>query len=89
MTHAIAVNGIWDEGYVLDKYVETSEYVGEDAFGHPMFHTIKRGRKRCPHEKPRFYRGFLLSIRAFFKMQNHRCKKAFFPLRRDLNSNQT
>ncbi len=42
MKHAIAVNGIWNEGYALDKYVETSEYVGEDAFGHPMFHTTCR-----------------------------------------------
>ena len=33
------VVGPWDEGYVLDKYVVSSEYIGEDVFGHPAFNT--------------------------------------------------
>ena len=33
------VVGPWDEGYVLDKYVASSEYIGEDVFGHPAFNT--------------------------------------------------
>ena len=35
----IQVFGPWDEGYVLDKYMVSSEYMGEDAFGHPVFNT--------------------------------------------------
>ena len=35
----IKVNGLWDEGFIIDKYVESSEYIGDDAFGHPQFNT--------------------------------------------------
>ncbi len=37
MRGAIQVDGLWDEGYALDQYVASSEYVGEDVFGHPQF----------------------------------------------------
>ena len=36
-SNVIKVDGLWDEGYVLDKYNASSEYLGEDAFGHPQF----------------------------------------------------
>lgn len=37
MIHVIKVDGPWDEGYILDKYIENSEFIGEDPFGHPHF----------------------------------------------------
>lgn len=33
----IPVSGLWDDGVVVDKYNESSIYLGEDAFGHPQF----------------------------------------------------
>ena len=33
----IRINGIWDEGFVLDKYMEKSEYIGDDVFGYPRY----------------------------------------------------
>lgn len=39
MASPIAVIGKWDDGIVVDKYTETSTYIGDDAFGHPQFQT--------------------------------------------------
>ena len=39
MNSALFVTGLWDEGFVIDKYVESSEYIGDDVFGHPQFNT--------------------------------------------------
>lgn len=39
MSAYIKVNGSWDEGFIVDKYVENSEYIGDDVFGHPQFNT--------------------------------------------------
>jgi predicted amidophosphoribosyltransferase len=33
----IKLDGSWTEGYALDKHIITSEYIGEDAFGHKQF----------------------------------------------------
>lgn len=30
-------NGHWDKGYYLDRHVVHSEYLGDDAYGHPRF----------------------------------------------------
>ena len=50
----------------------------QDAAGsNPVIPTIKRGRKSCPHEKPRFYRGFSLSMRALEGVQ-HFCGGQLF-----------
>ena len=35
----IVLKGNWDIGYALDMHTVRSEYVGEDAFGHPHFNT--------------------------------------------------
>lgn len=35
----IKVNGLWDEGFIVDMYVENSEYIGNDVFDHPQFNT--------------------------------------------------
>lgn len=45
----IRVFGSWDEGFVLDKYVAHSEYVGEDAFGHPQFNNTYTELGRLLH----------------------------------------
>lgn len=37
MSSVISVYGLWDDGVVIDKYNESSVYMGEDAFGHPQF----------------------------------------------------
>lgn len=39
MSVHIKVNGSWDEGFIIDKYVENSEYIGNDVFGRPQFNT--------------------------------------------------
>lgn len=36
-----AIPGRWREGYVLDVHTTSSTYVGDDAFGHPMFETLR------------------------------------------------
>ncbi len=37
MINPIQINGLWDDGYALDLYTLSSEYTGEDVFGHPQF----------------------------------------------------
>lgn len=37
MSSIIPVTGLWDDGVVIDKYNESSVYIGDDAFGHPQF----------------------------------------------------
>ena len=37
MINPVAIEGLWDEGYALDLYTLSSEFIGEDAFGHPRF----------------------------------------------------
>lgn len=34
---AIRLDGMWDEGYAIDQYILSSEYVGEDVYGYPHF----------------------------------------------------
>lgn len=33
--------GAWHVGYVLDKHVKSSDFLGNNQFGHPMFDTIR------------------------------------------------
>jgi predicted amidophosphoribosyltransferase len=35
------IRGPWDEGWVLDKHSVSSEYIGDDEYGHPQFNTIR------------------------------------------------
>lgn len=35
------MKGVWDEGYTLDRHVESSEYIGEDEHGNPQFETTR------------------------------------------------
>jgi predicted amidophosphoribosyltransferase len=35
------IRGPWDAGWVLDKHTASSEYVGENAFGRPVFNTTR------------------------------------------------
>lgn len=35
----IPLTGEWYDGYALDQYTLSSEYIGEDVFGHSRFHT--------------------------------------------------
>lgn len=35
----LKLNGIWNEGYALDYHSVSSEYLGEDPFGHKKFNT--------------------------------------------------
>jgi predicted amidophosphoribosyltransferase len=34
-----SITGDWDEGYVLDKHVLSSVYLGDNGYGHPQFDT--------------------------------------------------
>lgn len=33
------IHGNWDQGYVLDKHTLSSEYIGDNEYGHPQFDT--------------------------------------------------
>lgn len=67
----IQLFGNWEEGYALDVYIESSEYIGEDVFGHPMFdstysrvgallHRMKyNGHENTSWEIVHLYRRFL------------------------------
>lgn len=67
----IQLFGTWQEGYALDVYMESSEYIGEDVFGHPMFdntysqvgkllHRMKyNGRENTSWDIVRLYDEFL------------------------------
>jgi predicted amidophosphoribosyltransferase len=35
------IRGLWDEGWVLDKHSVSSEYLGENEYGHPHFNTTR------------------------------------------------
>ncbi|MGL5988360.1 ComF family protein [Cetobacterium sp.] len=37
--HPIKLEGLWTEGYSLDKHVESSIYLGEDIYGNSSFDT--------------------------------------------------
>ena len=37
----IQLKGNWTEGYVLDRHVISSEFVGQDAFGNDVFDTVR------------------------------------------------
>lgn len=39
MNKFIKVNGLWNDGIVLDNYIKTSKYIGDDVFGSPQFDT--------------------------------------------------
>lgn len=39
MINPIKINGLWNEGYALDYHTVSSEYIGEDPFGHKRFST--------------------------------------------------
>ena len=67
----IQLFGTWQEGYALDVYMESSEYIEEDVFGHPMFdntysqvgkllHRMKyNGRENTSWDIVRLYDEFL------------------------------
>lgn len=40
-TNPRAVPGRWREGYVLDLHSISSSHVGDDAYGHPTFNTVR------------------------------------------------
>ena len=35
------IEGIWEEGWVLDKHTANSTYIGDNAYGHPQFDTVR------------------------------------------------
>jgi predicted amidophosphoribosyltransferase len=35
------VAGSWDVGFTLDRHVQSSEYLGENEYGHPQFETTR------------------------------------------------
>lgn len=35
------IHGPWHAGWVLDKHVLSSTYIGDNAWGHPQFHTLR------------------------------------------------
>ena len=35
------VPGFWKEGYVLDYHTRSSDFIGYDQFGRPMFQTVR------------------------------------------------
>lgn len=39
MSSVMFIGGIWDDGIIIDDYTKESKYLGEDAFGNPIFDT--------------------------------------------------
>ena len=37
--HPIELLGYWSKGYALDMHTISSDYIGDNEFGHPMFET--------------------------------------------------
>ena len=37
----IKLQGEWDFGYALDLHIVSSEYIGDDEYGHPQYDTIR------------------------------------------------
>lgn len=37
--HPVELKGIWAKGYALDMHTLSSDYIGDNEFGHPMFET--------------------------------------------------
>jgi predicted amidophosphoribosyltransferase len=35
------INGAWRQGFALDLHTLSSEYAGDDEFGHPRFNTVR------------------------------------------------
>ena len=63
---AIEVNGLWDEGFIIDKYVESSEYIGDDVFGHPRFNTTYTAVGKLLHSMK--YNGHLDTSEAIAEL---------------------
>lgn len=40
-TNIKQLRGNWDIGFALDKHIISSEYLGDDEFGHARFHTTR------------------------------------------------
>ena len=66
MDTVIKVNGLWDEGFIIDKYVESSEYIGDDVFGHPQFNTTYTTVGRLLHSMK--YNGHLDTSESIAEM---------------------
>lgn len=35
------ISGLWDQGWALDKHIVKSTYLGDDAYGHARFDTVR------------------------------------------------
>ncbi len=35
------VGGYWDDGFTLDRHIQSSQYLGENEYGHPQFDTTR------------------------------------------------
>lgn len=40
-TNPMKIPGSWKEGYVLDYHTKSSDFIGYDEYGHPLFNTIR------------------------------------------------
>jgi competence protein ComFC len=40
-TNPMKIPGSWKEGYVLDYHTKSSDFVGYDEYGHPLFNTVR------------------------------------------------
>lgn len=39
--NVIQIKGLWDLGYILDKHIESSIYIGDDDSGNPLYETTR------------------------------------------------
>jgi competence protein ComFC len=40
-TNPMKIPGSWKDGYVLDYHTKSSDFVGYDEYGHPLFNTVR------------------------------------------------
>jgi len=46
----ISINGPWKQGYAFDKHTVSSEYIGDNQYGHPIFETKRSTMGQCLYE---------------------------------------
>lgn len=46
----IKIDGPWKEGYAFDVHTISSDYTGEDQYGHPTFDTTRSEMGQCIYE---------------------------------------
>lgn len=73
MNTIISINGNWDKGIILDKYIISSDFIEYDAFGNPQFNTIYTPVGKLLHDMK--YNGHYNTSQQIVRMYLNDLKK--------------